>query len=142
MFTFEREIFISAFDLPHETNPGHQSLLSVSGSCVALRCFKNVFLNGCGVSASVCEFSIKGGLLEIIRICEARSPCKLQTLAIWRSFGSPSSALSFYFPIPAVFSSPIPLGISGLMDPKTLASADIFKWIEKVWRRESAIEEA
>jgi hypothetical protein len=70
-FRFEQEILISVFDLPHGTNPEHQSLLSVSGFYGALQCFKYVLLNGCEVSSSVCEMSIKGGHLEIIGICEA-----------------------------------------------------------------------
>jgi ankyrin repeat protein len=70
-FTFEQEILISDYDLPYGTSPTNRSLLSVSGFYGALRCFKYVLLNGCWVSSSVSEFSIKEGHLEIIGISEA-----------------------------------------------------------------------
>jgi ankyrin repeat protein len=70
LFKFDIEIFISPFDLPVDVKSQAQSLLSVSAFYGALKCFKFLLLNGCRVSASVCEFSVKGGSLEVIRISE------------------------------------------------------------------------
>jgi ankyrin repeat protein len=69
-FRFDGEICISPYDIRFDEENMEQSLLSVSAFYGAVVCFKFIYMNGTAISPSVCESSVKGGIDEIILICE------------------------------------------------------------------------
>jgi hypothetical protein len=69
-FNCEGVLTISPCDLPLWDHLPNESLLSVSAFYGSLKCFKFLLLNESKVSSSVCESSVKGGHIEIVRICE------------------------------------------------------------------------
>lgn len=73
-FDFHAQISLSPFALPYDTEPIEEppklELLAFAGFHRSVNCFKFIFLNGAAISASVCDWSVKGGDEEILQICE------------------------------------------------------------------------
>jgi hypothetical protein len=69
-FTFDTQISISPNDLPLNVQLENQSFLSISAFYGSIQCFKFLLLNGMKVAAAESESAVRGGHLEIIRLCE------------------------------------------------------------------------